>query len=265
MVTIKSVGLELIHNEGQHFEKLMVSAIGKTMRKIAASLNDTAALITVDDLAMITSLWTGQVDSNLLDKIGKAFIDSAYTTRNDLQSHLNQIKNKGTTAAAVKATNSAYQIPKISNHHAQNLMETARNRMVNVGNDVWEVARNSLVDGLKAGEGVDKLRDRIVASTNIAAPRAGVVARTEISHAMNQGTLQQMKAINVPTMMKEWIATNDDRTRPEHAEVNGEKIGISDAFSIGEEPGDAVNCRCTLGFDIPDDDFDNAFPADDSK
>lgn len=258
MATVKPIDHVAILNQAAHFESQMVTAIRTTLKKIAASLDNDSSKITLDDLAIITPLWTAQVDNHLLKQIGQTFTDSANKTRLDQHHALVEILKSNTealTAATVSPSEGEFEIPKVTNQRAIDLMTNARNRMVNVGNDVWEQARSSLVDGLKAGEGTDKLRDRITESANFSAPRAGVVARTEISHAMNQGTLQQMQQINAPTMTKEWIATDDNRTRPEHAAVNGEKVGINEVFSIGEEPGDAVNCRCTLGFDIPDDDF----------
>ena len=71
------------------------------------------------------------------------------------------------------------------------------------------------------GEGVAELKDRVIASANVSKKRAEVIARTEVNSAMNNGAYEQMKALDIPTI-KEWIATDDSRTRESHAEVDGD-------------------------------------------
>ena len=65
-------------------------------------------------------------------------------------------------------------------------------------------------------------------------------------------------------MKKEWLAAEDDRTRPTHADAGrGPPIGMDDTFRVGDSdlqfPGDpsgaaeeVINCRCTLGYIIDD-------------
>lgn len=56
---------------------------------------------------------------------------------------------------------------------------------------------------------------------------------------------------------EQWIATDDDRTRDTHADVNGAVVAVGETFTVGSEelahPGDPtgaleeiVNCRCTI-------------------
>lgn len=56
---------------------------------------------------------------------------------------------------------------------------------------------------------------------------------------------------------KKWVARMDDRTRPEHRVLNGQKIGLHQPFSVGYDhiyfPGDTsapihlwAGCRCVL-------------------
>ncbi len=82
--------------------------------------------------------------------------------------------------------------------------------------------------------------------------RAELIARSETLRSSNQG-LREMwyQAVEndlLPSnVQREWIATSDDRTRDEHADIDGEQVGLSDMFSIGEEPGESPNCRCSQG------------------
>ena len=86
------------------------------------------------------------------------------------------------------------------------------------------------------------------------------IARTETTRAANFGSWQLFNAWGAP--MKEWLATGDDRTRPDHMDAwaryreggNPGPIPINEAFIVGcahmMHPGDGppeqvCNCRCT--------------------
>ena len=79
------------------------------------------------------------------------------------------------------------------------------------------------------------------------------MARTEATHANNEGTLEGYRQSDVANG-KEWIATLDDRTRESHVDLNGEIVGVDEEFSNGlDYPGadgpaeEVINCRCVLG------------------
>lgn len=82
--------------------------------------------------------------------------------------------------------------------------------------------------------------------------RAELISRTETMRSSNAG-LREMwhQAVDndlLPSDVKrEWIATIDERTHEEHAELDGEQIGLSESFSFGYEPGEEPNCRCSQG------------------
>lgn len=90
--------------------------------------------------------------------------------------------------------------------------------------------------------------------------RALLIARTETVTAANSGGF--IAALSVGLMMqKQWLATNDSRTRQDHVIVAGTRIGMLDYFQVGDNtmlyPGDRTqenglptspkeccNCRC---------------------
>jgi uncharacterized protein with gpF-like domain len=49
---------------------------------------------------------------------------------------------------------------------------------------------------------------------------------------------------------KGWVTVGDGRVRPAHQKLNGEVVGIEEAFSDGEQyPGEYdINCRCHLDY-----------------
>lgn len=85
--------------------------------------------------------------------------------------------------------------------------------------------------------------------------RRELIARTETIRASNAGSNALYRDWGV--QMKEWLATNDERTRPDHAAANGQRVAVDARFDVGGEmlahPGDpngspenTINCRCTV-------------------
>jgi SPP1 gp7 family putative phage head morphogenesis protein len=85
--------------------------------------------------------------------------------------------------------------------------------------------------------------------------RATMIARTETIRASNAGALEAMRDAGMTR--KQWLATNDARTRPAHMAADGQIVGMDEAFVVDGEslhyPGDrsgsagnTINCRCTV-------------------
>ena len=58
-------------------------------------------------------------------------------------------------------------------------------------------------------------------------------------------------------MLKKWVATNDERTRSNHVQANGQTVDMSEDFIVGgvqmgfagDSKGGAknvINCRCVI-------------------
>lgn len=85
--------------------------------------------------------------------------------------------------------------------------------------------------------------------------RSTVIARTETIRASNAGALAAIQDAGIE--QKQWLATNDTRTRPDHRHADGQIVGVDEAFIVGGEklqyPGDpdasakqTIQCRCTV-------------------
>lgn len=85
--------------------------------------------------------------------------------------------------------------------------------------------------------------------------RATRIARTESTGAYNAANLTALADEGV--VFKEWMATRDARTRPDHLAADGQVVGINQPFIVGGAslmypgaPGgpaaEVVNCRCTM-------------------
>lgn len=105
-----------------------------------------------------------------------------------------------------------------------------------------------------AGEGIPDMVKRVRGYYDGNADyRAERVARTEVVGASNKGSLEAYRQGGLKR--KEWLATEDDRTRPAHAEASGQVRDLDEPFTVGGEsvmhpgegsPENVVNCRCTI-------------------
>lgn len=107
---------------------------------------------------------------------------------------------------------------------------------------------------------VNRYSDRLLKS------RAEIIARTETIEALNSSKLAAYAQMAEETgtgehlAVKRWIAARDERTRAQHAAMNGvEVIGLGTPFtmpdgsvmlhpcdsSLGAGAGQIINCRCT--------------------
>lgn len=109
------------------------------------------------------------------------------------------------------------------------------------------------------GWGADKTA-REIEDKEIARKRANVITRTETVRATNLGALVGAAARGLK-LVKEWIAVNDNRTRPDHKYLNGQTRDFEKKFETEEGielmyPGDpdapakeVIQCRCVMGFE----------------
>lgn len=274
MTRILGVSLSELDKLGDDFTNRVIMEVRGTLRQVAKNATEP---ITVDDLAQINTHWTRRVDDVLMRRLEAAYWRGVDVVHLQVAEHAKA--NRARTAAAKATAASPDGLPnkfpsadiadleielgRVSNPVAEAYLSGARNSLVNVGHEVWENARGALLDGMQTGLGVSDLRDAITGATDLSSGRAETIARTEVNGAANAGAVEQMRAIDVPAS-KTWIATLDARTRPEHADADGQEVGIDETFDIGGEsmdrphdPGasgaNVVNCRCTVSFTIPDD------------
>jgi len=133
--------------------------------------------------------------------------------------------------------------------------------------DISETTRNQVIagvakgfaDGLGQAGTAEYIMDLV---PGLSRQRSAVIARTETHGAANYGAIGAAKETGL-TLRKVWISAEDARTRPEHADANGQTVGMDDGFLVGGEtlqfPGDpagsaenVINCRCSVGYEVVD-------------
>ena len=199
-------------------------------------------------LGVVTTTWTQEVDDVLFPYVVQTFVDAA----EDIH-------------AALPAG-----VPKITYDLAATYLAGAKNRLTGIGDVVWDDMRTQLALGYEAGESITQLATRLRGVAKISEPHAQMIARTEVVPAANFGSLQQLKVAEFTDAecQKEWLATNDARTREAHRLADGQRVGVNQPFQVDGDflqvPGDptgrpenVINCRCTVAYVFTDDSEDS--------
>jgi len=115
---------------------------------------------------------------------------------------------------------------------------------------VAQKIRESLGEGLDAGESIEQLAERVrTFMSEQYRGQARTVARTETSAGFSGARTEAMKEAGVPK--HEWLSARDDRVRASHmidaqVRVIGEPFsnGLLEPLDPSAPPEETVNCRC---------------------
>lgn len=119
-------------------------------------------------------------------------------------------------------------------------------------NIVKSVIADGFNNGISQNEIAKSLKEHFIG--DIADNRARTIARTEVHDAATYGMQSAAEESDI-NLLREWVAVEDERTRPAHAEADGQQVAMDQPFEVGGElidrpgagtPENAINCRCTL-------------------
>ena len=122
----------------------------------------------------------------------------------------------------------------------------------------WNVKKMNaeVLQGILQGEPMDKIASRLSKVIGMNETAAIRNARTIVTGAENKGRQDSYKRAEADgiILQKEWIATNDGRTRHSHAMLDGAVVDQDKKFDNGlmfpgdpsGRPEEVWNCRCTV-------------------
>lgn len=125
----------------------------------------------------------------------------------------------------------------------------------------WNIKKMNaeVLQGILQGEPMDKIAGRLSKVTGMNETAAIRNARTMVTGAENKGRQDSYaRATDDGIVMKrEWLATNDSRTRHWHAELDGVEVDIDEPWEneFGKimfpgdpsaDPANTYNCRCSM-------------------
>ena len=122
----------------------------------------------------------------------------------------------------------------------------------------WNVKKMNaeVLQGILQGESMDKIASRLSKVTDMNEKAAIRNARTMVTSAENKGRQDSYARAEADGIIlaKEWVSTNDSRTRHSHAELDGATVDQDKKFDNGlmypgdpsGRPEETWNCRCTV-------------------
>lgn len=125
--------------------------------------------------------------------------------------------------------------------------------------DLRRAVTRQFTTSIMRGENTQKLIERLQQVVNLKLNDIVRIAKTQTTRLENMARIDAYevgKKLGY-SMVKTWVAVGDNRTRPAHAEANGQTVPIDQPFDVGGEklmfPGDPngsagniINCRCTM-------------------
>lgn len=239
-----------------HLEELTAGGMREAARAVTAELDAGTVVLTAAALPGsgvwralqgVFGAWRRFVDDRVVPYLAQTWRDAA-----------------GLTVDQVRAEWPDWEAPHRGGDLAYESLREAENHMVGLSAELWENARAALAEGFEEGDSVTQLAARVQGAVGVTEARARAAARTEVARAANAGTYDTVVAAGF-TGRKEWVATLDDRTRPDHREADGQRVPIHGLFALGEPPvfglypldrlfpvKETVNCRCVAVYDVDD-------------
>lgn len=120
---------------------------------------------------------------------------------------------------------------------------------------VADVMLKAVTDGWSVPRTADALRERF---SEFSRTQATMLARTDLISLTNGASVATATSLGGQApALKTWLATRDNRTRPDHVSASGQTVPLDQPFNVAGVPlmypGDpdgpdsqCINCRCTL-------------------
>ena len=171
--------------------------------------------VDLGEMAALTGMWKGYVSAELMPMLSDVYLESA-----------------GVIWQGIEEAFDDFTPDAVSDVFAEEYLASASNRLVGIGDNVWLKVREELLTGFSLGESTTALANRIETAAQVSQARANVIARTEANMAANAGSFQQVLVSGL-TGTKEWLDTNDERTRCTHRAAGGQMVDILTPFTLG--------------------------------
>lgn len=242
-----------LEEDVESFALEVAEALGRTVAAGVAELDSYEALERVRKA--IVAAWDAELETVVYPRITEHWMEASADVRKQLRDY----------QAALTAA-----VPGTPRSLADAYLATRTNYLTNVADETWRATRSQLLKGMREGESIPELKNRVQKVLDVSDGRALNIARTEVVGASNAGAFEQMGLMRGQgSITKEWLATLDARTREDHLDVDGDARDLDEPFIVGGlpmqrphdpsgGPGNVCNCRCTALYDFePNDEFTN--------
>lgn len=153
----------------------------------------------------------------------------------------------------------------VTNPFTANVLAQSGSQVTHIAETTRANVMRTIRASYREGLSIPDTAKAIQAGMREAAPaRARMIARTELAGAVNGGSLaatQIVSGVTGDVYYKQWL-TAPGAVNPRHEEydgLDGQTVALDDNFDVGGaaldfpgdpggEPGETINCRCTLAF-----------------
>ena len=221
-------------------------------RALKAHANEYLDQVEQSGLSAEYTINRAPIENAMYNVYSRVMTQFASDTYSDLSKRANKTEvNWGEWVARWFQTNTTHLIDGITNHSQLGLAKLAQL-------------------AVKEGWSIREYQKNASQLFEVSERRAELIGRTEIIRASNAGSLMGAQETGFP-MMKYWLATRDNRTRGtnpkdifDHYSMDEDKgILLDQPFNVSGEnlqhpgdiagsPGNTINCRCTLVYQVVD-------------
>lgn len=202
--------------------------------------------------------------SKLTSELTKLYQDIGYDIGGKVMDALVQGTQEDEKASGVFVEQKALpSVSMVSEAIVRRLLTFAGTKVKEIDSVTLKLLRAALADGVAEGESIPQLAKRIddLYLDEIIPNRSTTIASTEVVSASNFASHEAASQFSGQygiQLKKQWLATEDDRTRPTHADADGQEVDLDEPFDVGGAqlmyPGDfslgapaseIIRCRCT--------------------
>ena len=176
----------------------------------------------------------------------------------------NEIYDRGTKDEEIFVMGRSMDFEKLVNDYFRTRTLILAGISARIARRIDTVIKQGRADNLTLPEIARQITSKVIPLTR---SRAALIARTETHNAASFASHQYHTQVRDDLgikMKKRWTATNDARTRSNHAQANGQTVDMDEKFLVGgtemayagDPAGGAantVNCRCVIIYVDEDD------------
>lgn len=217
-------------------------------------------------------IMTGKHWTAMKEQTAKELLNANKTAQDYINGKLPQIytQNYNSVSESIESGIKGYSFEMVDQSTVRNLAKSDDTllpyKYVDGVKDVrWNTQKvnSEILQGIIQGDSIHNLAKRLRNVTEMNRASAIRNARTTVTSAENKGRMDMLrdaqdKGVNV---VKVWMATNDDRTREAHEDLNWQERPIDEPFysMLGEimypgdphaDPANVYNCRCSLTYKV---------------
>ena len=241
-----------VRNEKRKGERKLFRSIRKVFRKQRKLVEGAVTRVPTDQATVVTDTIINNTKEEMANAYRRAMLPIMSRRAKQVFRAL-----KGKSTKNEQTVFDSFLFQWVDEHVAKKVTLVSANTKIKL--------RSQIELGIAAGMSSKEVANliRMSAPSIFSRSRADTIARTEIHTSSEVANRRAAKSLRIPSLKKQWLSSQDDRTRDAHIEIDGAIVDQDNMFDVPgktgivemEGPGDnnapadqVINCRCTLIF-----------------